>query len=122
MSNLLKGKLYKILPVQTGTGKNGTWIKQDFIIETEDQYPKKVLLSAWGDKATDFDRYKLGDKLTVSFNAESREYNEKWYTELKAWKIEGGSGAASKPETNDELPGDVSTFTADSGDDDSLPF
>jgi hypothetical protein len=122
MSNLLKGKLYKILPVQTGTGKNGTWTKQDFIIETDDQYPKKVLFSAWGDKATDFDRYKVGDKLTVSFNAESREYNEKWYTELRAWKIEGGSGASSKPETNDELPGDVSTFTATSSDDQDLPF
>lgn len=123
MSNQIKGKLYKILPQQTGTGKNGSWTKQDFIVETDDQYPKKVLLSAWGDKATDFDRYKVGDKLTVSFNAESKEYNEKWYTELRAWKIEGGSGAARTEEAKDELPGDPTTFAPEIGDSsDDLPF
>ena len=47
----ISGKLLQILPEQTGTGKNGQWIKQDFIIETQEQYPRKVCFSAWGDKA-----------------------------------------------------------------------
>jgi len=84
----LTGKLVKVLAPQTGTGKNGNWIKQDFIIETIEQYPKKVAMSAWGDKAEDIKKYGLGDVLRVSINLESREYNERWYTEARAWRIE----------------------------------
>jgi hypothetical protein len=50
MANELSGKVMLILPEQTGTGKNGQWSKQDFVIETEEQYPKKVCFSAWGEK------------------------------------------------------------------------
>ena len=46
----LKAKLIQLLPLQTGTGKNGEWKKQDIIVETEGQYPKKVCISIWGDK------------------------------------------------------------------------
>ena len=84
----LTGKLIKVLAPQTGTGKNGNWVKQDFIIETIEQYPKKVAMSAWGDKAEDIKKYGLGDVLRVSINLESREYNERWYTEARAWRIE----------------------------------
>ncbi len=85
----ISGKLIKKLPEQTGEGKFGKWIKQDFIIETTDQYPKKVCFSTWGDKTDILKKFSEGDKITVSFNPESREYNERWYTDLRAWKIIG---------------------------------
>ncbi len=91
----LTGKLIKVLAPQTGTGKNGNWVKQEFIIETMEQYPKKVCLSAWGDKAEEIKRYGMGDTLRVSVNLESREYNERWYTEARAWRIEDESAASS---------------------------
>ena len=47
----ISGKLIQLLPQQTGQGKNGTWKKQEVIIETEGQYPKKVCIAIWGDKA-----------------------------------------------------------------------
>jgi hypothetical protein len=83
----VSGKLIKVLPSVSGSGKNGTWIKQEFIIETKDQYPKKICLTAWGDVADIIENFSIGDVLNVSFNLESREHNEKWYTEVKAWKI-----------------------------------
>jgi hypothetical protein len=121
----IAGRLYKILPEQTGNGKNGTWVKQEFVVETTEQYPKKVCCAAWGDKTAALKGLQPGDSLKVSFNVESREYNERWYTELRAWKIEtqtqgGGSTSAPAQETND-FPGDVTTFTADN-DSDDLPF
>ncbi len=84
--------------MQTGTGKNGTWNKQDFVIETQDQYPKKICCTAWGDMATNMDSYFVDEKVTVHFNLESREYNEKYYTEVKAWKIEREGAAPAKKE------------------------
>ena len=91
----LTAKLTAILPEQTGAGKNGPWKKQDIIVETDGQYPKKVCISLWGEK---YDRnlLKIGSKLTISFDIESREFNGKWYTDVKGWKVEGdNAGGAS---------------------------
>jgi hypothetical protein len=83
----LTAKLTHVLPLQTGTGKNGEWKKQDIIVETEGQYSKKLCISIWGDKI-DAKQLQSGNMLKIDFDIESREYNGKWYTDVKAWKIE----------------------------------
>lgn len=88
----LSGKIIQILPPQSGTGKNGTWQKQDFVIETSEQYPKKVCFSAWADKAETVKTLNPGTTVKVAFNAESREFNGKWYTDLRIWKIDVADG------------------------------
>jgi hypothetical protein len=89
----IKGKLVQLLPLQTGQGKNGQWRKQDIIIETQGQYPKKVCISIWGDKINE-SQLQIGNELNISFDVESREYNGRWYTDVKAWKVDG-AGASS---------------------------
>ena len=83
----LTAKLIQLLPPQTGSGKNGQWKKQDIIIETDGQYPKKICISVWGDKINE-SQLKPGNELKIDFDIESREYNGRWYTDVKAWKIE----------------------------------
>jgi hypothetical protein len=83
----LTAKLIQILPVQTGSGKNGEWKKQDIIVETDGQYPKKICVSIWGDKINE-SQLEIGNILIINFNVESREYNNRWYTDITAWKIE----------------------------------
>ena len=92
----LTGKLIQMLPIQAGTGKNGEWKKQDIIVETESQYPKKVCISIWGDKIN-AQQLELGKTLTIEFDAESREFSGRWYTELKAWKIEANGQSNNAP-------------------------
>ena len=82
----ITAKLIQTLPLQTGQGKNGEWRKQDIIVETKDQYPKKICFSLWGDKINS-DQLVVGNNLMIDFDIESREYNGKWYTEVKAWKM-----------------------------------
>ena len=50
----ITGKIVQLLEKQTGQGKNGTWEKQDYILETEGQYPKKVCFNLWGEKINQF--------------------------------------------------------------------
>jgi hypothetical protein len=83
----LTAKLIQLLPIQTGSGKNGEWKKQDIIVETDGQYPKKVCVSIWGDKINE-SQLVIGNELKIDFDVESREYNSRWYTDVKAWKIE----------------------------------
>lgn len=113
----ITGTVVSLLPLQTGAGKNGTWKKQEFILETPGQYPKKVCLSLWGEKV-DETRLNIGEKITASINIESREYNGRWYTDVRAWKVAKGNGGGQN-----EAPPIDSSFTPDasSGSDD-LPF
>ncbi len=119
MAMELKGRVIQLLPLQSGMGKKGQWRKQEFIVETQSQYPKKVCLSIWGDKIDQFGVTE-GDEVNVAVDLESREYNGRWYTEARAWKVEksgngsNGGGSYSPPPPMDEPMG--------SGGSDDLPF
>lgn len=96
----VKGRLFQILEPITGQSAKGPWKKQGFVIETMDQYPKKVCFNVWNDKIQ-LDSLTPNTVITVHFNAESREYNGKWYTDLGAWKAEittAEAAAADMPE------------------------
>jgi hypothetical protein len=86
----LTAKLTQVLPLESGMGRNGEWKKQNIIVETDGQYPKKICISIWGDKINSA-QLQTGNLLTIDFDVESREFNGKWYTDVKAWKIETSS-------------------------------
>lgn len=113
----LTAKLIQLLPLQTGTGKNGEWKKQDIIVETDGQYPKKVCISIWGDKINE-QQLVVGNQLTIDFDVESREYSGRWYTDLKAWKIEVTN--PNTPPTNNLKNIDPLDLSEEK--DDGLPF
>lgn len=95
MASEIRGKLFTTLAAKSGTGSNGQWVIQEFVIETQDQFPKKVCLEAWNDKANMVKSLAPGTEVIVAFNPESREYNGKWYTSLKVWKIDMAGASAS---------------------------
>ncbi len=123
----LKGKIIKILPEQSGEGRNGTWKKQEYVIELPGQYPKQVCFYAWGDTIESF-ALKEGEEVTVSIDIESREYNGKWYTNIKGWRVSRDAAAAPAPA--DTSAGDPANWPtaadeqsgSDAEDFDDLPF
>jgi len=89
----ISGKIIAVLPQQSGTGRNGTeWKKQDYVIETHDQYPKKMCFNLWGDRIDQF-TIQMDEEVTVSFDIDCREWNGKWFNDIRAWKIDRNSGA-----------------------------
>jgi hypothetical protein len=85
----IKCKLLDKLAVHNGTSARGPWSKQDFIVETLEQYPRKICMNVWGqDKVNELTQYNAGEVLTVSVNIESREFNGRWYTDVRAWRIQ----------------------------------
>ena len=86
----LEGRIARKLNVQTGTSARGAWSKQEFILEyQEGNFPTQICMNVWGeDKVRDLDKYQVGDKVKVSFNLSSREFNGRWYTDVRAWRIE----------------------------------
>ena len=113
----LTAKLIQLLPIQTGNSKNGEWKKQDVIVTTEGQYPKKICVSIWGDKIND-SHLQIGNNLKIDFDIESRDYNNKWYTDIKAWKVE----IASASSQNNPTAPIENNSDFQSNEDDLLPF
>jgi hypothetical protein len=128
----IKGRVIQLLPLQTGEGKNGAWRKQEFVIETDAQYPKKICISAWGDKINE-SLLQVGNEINVSFDLESREYNGRWYTDVKAWRMDAvstGDVGGSAPATVENSPrssgppvfNPISEDLNSSSEADNLPF
>jgi hypothetical protein len=118
----ITGKIAQILEATTGTSQKGEWKRQDFILETQEQYPKKVCIENWNDKI-DSGILKVGSTLTVSINLESREFNGKWYTGVKAWKASTGAstGGTQQSSNFNAPPGDIPPPSEEPTNDD-LPF
>jgi hypothetical protein len=114
----LTGIIIKVLPLQSGQGKNGTWTKQEYVIETEGQYPKKVCFLLWGERI-DNANIKEGEQMTISFDIESREYEGKWYTQINAWKV---SKSYDQKPAEDELPESDQLHNEPEEQKDDLPF
>lgn len=82
------GKIIVALSEMSGTSKTGNaWKKREYVLETQDQFPKKVHFDFFGERA---DQYPLsvGDTIKLSFDIESREYNGRWYTSIRGWKAD----------------------------------
>jgi hypothetical protein len=117
----VQGTLHAVLPAVTGTGKNGNWKKQEFILDLPGTYPKKLCISTWGDKI-DLSQFHPGDPLKVSVDMDSREFNGRWFTAVRAWKMERIAGDGQPVEmvpSHDEAP---PVMAMDGVSEDDLPF
>jgi len=123
MSIQVKGTVIQILKPESGVSKAGKeWKKQEFVIETNEQFPKKVCFTLFGDKSSLLDGITEGLEVEVFFSVESRDFNGKWFHNINAWKIEQASSASTSknypPEfLSDNIPPEPAD---DSGND--LPF
>ena len=83
----IQGTIIQVLPLETGVSKSGnSWQKKNFVIETGGQYPKKVCINLFGDNVEKFP-LQVGQSVTASIDIESREFNGRWYTDVRAWNI-----------------------------------
>lgn len=83
------GKIIQVLPEQGGVSKTSgkDWKLQAYVLETLEQYPKKVHFEVFGEDRIKANPCQLDDIVTVSFDIESREFNGRWYTSIRAWRV-----------------------------------
>ncbi|MFN9518460.1 MAG: DUF3127 domain-containing protein [Bacteroidota bacterium] len=117
----ITGRVIQKLNKTEGVSKAGKpWSKQEFVIETQEQYPRKVCMSVMNEKVNELDNIQVGDTDKASLNIESREYQGRWYTDVRAWRID--VQGSTQPETGS---GTTTSFTPEHNPDpatDDLPF
>ena len=120
----ITGKIIVVLPPQSGVSQAGNnWKKQEYVLETEETYPKKVHFDFFGERADQYNWIKIGDRIRLSFDIESREYNGRWYTNIHGWKAE----KVDAQQPMQQMPPAAPTMPAtpdftQSSDNDDLPF
>ena len=122
----ITGKIIAVLPERGGVSKTGNeWKMQEYVLETQEQYPRKMCFNVFGsDKIAQFN-IQAGEEMTVSFDINAREYNGRWYNDIRAGKVERGSAA---PQMQSEAAiinapkVEVPDFSKSANDPDDLPF
>mgnify|MGYP003556592133 FL=1 len=121
----ITGKIIAVLPERGGVSKTGNeWKMQEYVLETHEQYPKKICFNVFGaDKIAQFN-IQAGEEMTVSFDINAREYNGRWYNDIRAWRVERGTApaAADIAPVIDAPKVEVPDFGKASNDPDDLPF
>ncbi len=124
----LEGTLRSKMAVQQGTSARGPWAKQEFILEFPDgNFTSQVCFIAWGqEKVNELSKFQVGDRVKVSFNINSREYNGRWYNDLRIWRISlsaqaSAPAAAPAPESMPTVE-DMPPFDVASSFEEDMPF
>lgn len=98
------GKIILALPEMSGTSKSGNpWKKREYVLETQETYPRKIHFDFFGDRADQFP-LNVGDVIKLSFDIESREYNGRWFTSIRGWKSEPAAAVAPYPGAQPAAP------------------
>lgn len=95
----IQGKIIQVLALQSGVGKASgkEWKKQEYVLETlESQFPRKICFNLWGD-LIDRTALQVGEDVTVQVDIESREFNGRWYTDVKGWRVDRGLVSLQNP-------------------------
>lgn len=83
----ISGQIIAVLPTRSGTSAKGTaWSSQTAVIETREQYPKKVAFDVMGEKITQFN-LRVGEYVTVSYDIDAHEYQGRWFNAVRAWNV-----------------------------------
>ena len=88
----LSGKIIQKFPLQSGESKTSgkPWQLQAYLLETQEQYARKVYFEIFGEQRIKDNPCEIDDLVTISFDIESREFNGRWYTSIRAWQIKQG--------------------------------
>ncbi|MBR5802984.1 MAG: DUF3127 domain-containing protein [Bacteroidaceae bacterium] len=127
----LKGKIIAVLPAREGVAKSSgnPWKIQEYVLETTgEQYPRKMCFNVFGADKIDQFNIQLGEELTVSFDIDCRQWQDRWFNDIRAWKVERVSDQASAPQPMNESaapfpPVSAAPVDFSAGDEkDDLPF
>lgn len=96
----IQGKVTNILPMRSGVSARGEWKSQEFVITTEEQYPKMVCFQVFGEDRINSFALQIGEAVKVSFDISAHEYQGRFFNSINAWKVEKLMPIAQNPPLN----------------------
>lgn len=109
----IEGKIIQVLPLQGGVSKTSgkEWALQAYVLETLENYPKKVHFEVFGDDRIKANPCGVDDIVSVDFDIESREFNGRWYTSIRAWRIVKQDATQAAPQEAEQVSNEQESDT-----------
>lgn len=138
----LTGIIIAVLETKSGVSQSGrSWARQEFVLQTEEQYPKKCCFTLFGEERINNAALAQNMRVAVDFDIDAREHNGRWYNDVQAWKVTNldaqpqqspqqatqpqgytpQSGIAANP-TSGSSPNPTAQPHSSQSDEDNLPF
>ena len=121
----IQGRIIAVLPLREGTSSKGAWKSQEYVVETHEQYPKKIVFNVFGEDKINQFAIKQGEELKVSFDVDAHEYNGRWFNNIRAWSVQRVGNVSARPTqamvTNSQ-PVQPQAVPQQQGQSDDLPF
>ena len=129
----ITGRIIEVLPERSGMSARGEWKSQSFVIETHDQYPRKMVFDVFGAERLQRFNIKGNDEVTGFFDIEARQYQDRWFNNIRAYDVRkldaaageaAGQAAAAAPQTTQAAPAPFPPAQPDAAGEstDDLPF
>ena len=121
----LSGKVIAVLEPRDGVSKTGNaWKVQEYVIETHDQYPRKMCFDVFGEDKINQFNIQIGEELTVHFDIDAREWQGRWFNSIRAWKVDRAQAGPDMPPADAPFPPmNAAPVDFSAGDEkDDLPF
>lgn len=83
----LQGKIIAVLPMRSGKTAKGEWKSQQYVLETDEKYPKRLLFDIFGENKINEFAIQEGDVVTVCFDPHAEERNGRWFGNNRAWDV-----------------------------------
>ena len=128
----IQGKVIAVLPERSGVSARGEWKSQTYVIETQEQYPKKMAFDVFGaDRLAQFNIHS-GEEILVSFDIDAHEYQGRWFNSIRAWNVtkvsqqamasSANAAGVANPTNQQNLFPPAQQSAQPQGDSDDLPF
>ena len=93
------GKIIQVLEPRRGTSSRtgSEWVCGQYVLETEDQYPKKVFFEVFGEDRLKQFNIQMGERLEVSIDIDAREYQGRWFNSVRAFRVNRNIQSAAAP-------------------------
>lgn len=121
----IQGRIIAVLPLREGTSSKGAWKSQEYVVETHEQYPKKLVFNVFGEDKINQFAIKQGEELKVSFDVDAHEYNGRWFNNIRAWEVQRVGNVFAQPTqtmTTNSQPVQQQAVPQQQGQSDDLPF
>lgn len=90
----LAGKVIAVLEARGGVSKTtgNSWKTQDYVIETHEQFPRRMVFNVFGEDKINQFNIQMGEEINVFFDINAREYQGRWFNDIRAWRIDRNLG------------------------------
>ncbi len=101
----LAGRVIAVLEPRSGVSKTGNpWKVQEYVIETHDQYPRRMCFDVFGEDKINQFNIQIGEELNVFFDIDAREWQGRWFNSIRAWRIDRVSPMQQAPAPDPSFP------------------